>query len=54
MKELLLELRRELVGRLADGDHIDAGAHGLRCWERHGTKRRAEAEAALAGLGVKP
>jgi hypothetical protein len=40
---------------LADGATVHyGGAYGLRCWERHGAKRRAEAEAALAGLGVKP
>ena len=39
---------------LADGATVHyGGAYGLRCWERHGAKRRAEAEAALAALGVK-
>ncbi len=30
------------------------GAHGLRCWQAHGERRRSDAEAALAALGVKP
>ena len=40
---------------LADGATVHyGGARGLRCWERHGARRRAEAEAALAELGVTP
>jgi len=40
---------------LADGATVHyGGAHGLRCWERHGARRRAEAEAALAEMGVTP
>jgi len=40
---------------LADGATVHyGGAHGLRCWQAHGERRRAEGEAALAALGVKP
>ncbi len=40
---------------LADGATVHyGGAHGLRCWQAHGERRRADAEAALAALGVKP
>ena len=40
---------------LADGATVHyGGARGLRCWERHGARRRAEAEAALAEMGVTP
>ena len=40
---------------LADGATVHyGGAHGLRCWQAHGERRRADAEAALAALRVKP
>ena len=40
---------------LADGATVHyGGAHGLRCWQAHGERRRSDAEAALAALGVKP
>ncbi len=39
---------------LADGATVHyGGGHRLNCWERHGARRRVEAEAALAALGVK-
>jgi hypothetical protein len=40
---------------LGDGTTVHFGdAYGLRCFEAHGTKRREEAVAALAALGLVP